>query len=79
MCKTYYDIFSKVFMYFKKTIGIHQFLYQLSDVIGLIRDVDGEAVVVHLAANVDAARACGWRAMLYRGPESLSRALEGWG
>src|SRR5262245_7813877 len=31
------------------------------------------------AANVDAARACGWRAMLYRGPESLARALEGWG
>jgi putative hydrolase of the HAD superfamily len=31
------------------------------------------------AANVDAARACGWRAMLYRGPDSLARALEGWG
>jgi putative hydrolase of the HAD superfamily len=31
------------------------------------------------AANVDAARACGWRAMLYRGPESLARALTGWG
>jgi len=31
------------------------------------------------AANVDAARACGWRAMLYRGPESLARALRGWG
>jgi putative hydrolase of the HAD superfamily len=31
------------------------------------------------AANVDAARTCGWRAMLYRGPESLSRALESWG
>jgi putative hydrolase of the HAD superfamily len=31
------------------------------------------------AANVDAARACGWRAMLYRGPESLARALQGWG
>ena len=31
------------------------------------------------AANVDAARACGWRAMLYRGPTSLSRALESWG
>jgi len=30
-------------------------------------------------ANVDAARTCGWRAMLYRGPESLSRALESWG
>jgi putative hydrolase of the HAD superfamily len=30
-------------------------------------------------ANVDGARACGWRAMLYRGPESLSRALESWG
>jgi putative hydrolase of the HAD superfamily len=31
------------------------------------------------AANVDAARACGWRAMLYRGPENLARALQGWG
>ena len=31
------------------------------------------------AANVDGARACGWRAMLYRGPESLKRALESWG
>jgi len=31
------------------------------------------------AANVDAARACGWRAMLYRGPDSLARALESWG
>lgn len=31
------------------------------------------------AANVDAARACGWRAILYRGPESLARALERWG
>jgi len=31
------------------------------------------------AANVDAARACGWQAMLYRGPESLARALQGWG
>ena len=31
------------------------------------------------AANVDGARACGWRAMLYRGPESLARALESWG
>jgi putative hydrolase of the HAD superfamily len=31
------------------------------------------------AANVDAARACGWRSMLYRGPESLARALERWG
>ena len=31
------------------------------------------------AANVDAARACGWRAMLYRGPESLARALQSWG
>jgi putative hydrolase of the HAD superfamily len=31
------------------------------------------------AANVDAARACGWRAMLYRGPETLARALESWG
>jgi putative hydrolase of the HAD superfamily len=32
-----------------------------------------------VSANVDGARACGWRAMLYRGPESLSRALESWG
>ena len=31
------------------------------------------------AANVDAARACGWRAMLYRGPESLALALASWG
>ena len=31
------------------------------------------------AANVDAARACGWQALLYRGPESLARALQGWG
>jgi len=31
------------------------------------------------AENVDAARACGWRAMLYRGPESLEKALAGWG
>lgn len=31
------------------------------------------------AANVDAARACGWRAMLYRGPESLETALASWG
>jgi putative hydrolase of the HAD superfamily len=31
------------------------------------------------AANVDGARMCGWRAMLYRGPESLARALAGWG
>lgn len=31
------------------------------------------------AANVDAARACGWRAMLYRGPESLRQALASWG
>jgi putative hydrolase of the HAD superfamily len=31
------------------------------------------------AANVDAARACGWRAMLYRGPDSLARALRSWG
>jgi putative hydrolase of the HAD superfamily len=31
------------------------------------------------AANVDGARMCGWRAMLYRGPESLTRALAGWG
>jgi putative hydrolase of the HAD superfamily len=31
------------------------------------------------AANVDGARMCGWRAMLYRGPESLRRALADWG
>jgi putative hydrolase of the HAD superfamily len=31
------------------------------------------------AANVDGARMAGWRAMLYRGPESLSRALASWG
>jgi putative hydrolase of the HAD superfamily len=31
------------------------------------------------AANVDAARVCGWRALLYRGSESLARALAGWG
>ncbi|MGQ0580879.1 MAG: HAD-IA family hydrolase [Reyranella sp.] len=31
------------------------------------------------AENVDAARAAGWRAMLYRGPESLENALAGWG
>jgi putative hydrolase of the HAD superfamily len=31
------------------------------------------------AANVDGARIAGWRAMLYRGPDSLSRALETWG
>jgi putative hydrolase of the HAD superfamily len=31
------------------------------------------------AANVDGARMCGWRAMLYRGSDSLSRALAGWG
>jgi putative hydrolase of the HAD superfamily len=30
------------------------------------------------AANVDGARICGWRAMLYRGRESLARALERW-
>jgi putative hydrolase of the HAD superfamily len=30
------------------------------------------------AENVDGARMCGWRAMLYRGPESLSRALAEW-
>jgi putative hydrolase of the HAD superfamily len=29
--------------------------------------------------NVDGARMCGWRAMLYRGPESLARALAQWG
>jgi putative hydrolase of the HAD superfamily len=31
------------------------------------------------AANVDGARMCGWRAMLYRGSDSLSRALASWG
>jgi len=31
------------------------------------------------AANVDGARMAGWRAMLYRGPESLSRTLASWG
>ncbi len=31
------------------------------------------------AANVDGARMCGWRAMLYRGPASLSQALAHWG
>src|SRR5262249_53832092 len=31
------------------------------------------------ATNVDGARVAGWRAMLYRGPESLSRALASWG
>ena len=31
------------------------------------------------AANVDGARMCGWRAMLYRGPESLAKALGRWG
>jgi putative hydrolase of the HAD superfamily len=31
------------------------------------------------AENVDAARAAGWRAMLYRGPESLAKALANWG
>jgi putative hydrolase of the HAD superfamily len=31
------------------------------------------------AANVDGARMCGWRAMLYRGRDSLSRALASWG
>lgn len=30
------------------------------------------------AENVDGARMCGWRAMLYRGAESLARALEKW-
>jgi putative hydrolase of the HAD superfamily len=30
------------------------------------------------AANVDGARMCGWRAMLYRGPESLAKALAQW-
>lgn len=32
-----------------------------------------------MAVNVDAARSYGWRAMLYRGPESLERALAEWG
>jgi putative hydrolase of the HAD superfamily len=31
------------------------------------------------ATNVDGARMAGWRAMLYRGPESLEKALAGWG
>jgi putative hydrolase of the HAD superfamily len=31
------------------------------------------------AANVDGARMAGWRAMLYRGPDSLSQALARWG
>jgi putative hydrolase of the HAD superfamily len=30
------------------------------------------------AENVDGARMCGWRAMLYRGPDSLARALQTW-
>jgi len=30
-------------------------------------------------SNVDGARMAGWRAILYRGPESLERALAGWG
>ena len=30
-------------------------------------------------SNVDGARMAGWRAMLYRGPESLERALASWG
>jgi putative hydrolase of the HAD superfamily len=30
-------------------------------------------------ANVDGARMAGWRAMLYRGPESLGQALAHWG
>jgi putative hydrolase of the HAD superfamily len=30
------------------------------------------------AENVDGARMCGWRAMLYRGPESLARTLAKW-
>ena len=30
------------------------------------------------AENVDGARMCGWRAMLYRGSESLARALAQW-
>lgn len=31
------------------------------------------------SANVDGARICGWRAMLYRGHDSLDRALATWG
>ena len=31
------------------------------------------------AENVDGARMAGWRAMLYRGPQSLAQALEKWG
>lgn len=31
------------------------------------------------AANVDGARICGWRAMLYRGSESLAKTLAQWG
>jgi len=31
------------------------------------------------ATNVDGARMAGWRAMLYRGPASLSQALAHWG
>ena len=31
------------------------------------------------AENVDGARMAGWRAILYRGPESLEKALAGWG
>jgi putative hydrolase of the HAD superfamily len=30
-------------------------------------------------ANVDGARMAGWRAMLYRGRDSLSQALASWG
>lgn len=30
------------------------------------------------AENVDGARMCGWRAMLYRGPEGLARTLATW-
>ncbi len=32
-----------------------------------------------MPVNVDGARMCGWRAMLYRGPESLEQALAQWG
>lgn len=32
-----------------------------------------------MPANVDGARMCGWRSMLYRGPESLAGALAQWG
>lgn len=31
------------------------------------------------AINIDGARMAGWRAMLYRGPQTLAQALERWG